>query len=151
MSLFDKLKIERDNYLSQQESLKNRYYNDSKKVFQASIDDLMDSYEGILLDKVKSGRVGQYEFFNILEITHPAEGVYSKEYIGYEALDLFQLLVITEKDDKSYFLSKEVILDDALLEFWELLSNENLKPYFLVTHTEESNERNIYLGVILPE
>jgi len=151
MKLFEKLKEERTNYLQEQEDIKNRYYNDSKKMFQEIIDDLIDGYENILLEKVKEGRVGQYEFFTIPEISHPSKDMYSKEYTGYEAIDLFQLLVVNDFKEKSYYLSKEIIIDEALLDFWEVLEEENLKPYFLVTHTEKLSKRDIYLGVVLPE
>lgn len=151
MSLFNKLKTERENYLKNQESIKNRYYNDSKKIFQEAIDGLIDSFEDILLEKVKEGKVGQYEFFTIPEISHPNKDLYSKEYDGYEAIDLFQLLVINDFKEKSYFLSKEIIIDEVLLEFWEVLEVENLNPYFLIHHTDKLAKRDIYLGVVLPE
>jgi len=151
MNFFDKLKEERTNYISEQESLKSRYYNDSKKVFQQTIDDLIDGYKDILIEKVKSGRTGKYEFFNLPEVSHPGEGLYSKEYEGYEAIDLFQLLLVGEEEEKTYYLDKEVILDDALLEFWELLLVEGLSPYFLISHNGKSNQRTINLGVTLPE
>ena len=151
MKLFQKLKEERSNYLQEQEDIKTRYYDDSKKVFQKIIDDLIDGYEAILTEKVKEGRIGQYEFFTVPEISHPSKDVYSKEYIGYEPIDLFQLLVVNDFKEKSYYLSKEIIIDEALLDFWEVLEEEELKPYFLITHTDKLSKRTIYLGVVLPE
>ena len=151
MKLFQKLKEERSNYLQEQEDIKTRYYDDSKKVFQKIIDDLIDGYEAILTEKVKEGRIGQYEFFTVPEISHPSKDVYSKEYTGYEPIDLFQLLVVNDFKEKSYYLSKEIIIDEALLDFWEVLEEEELKPYFLITHTDKLSKRTIYLGVVLPE
>lgn len=151
MSLFQNLQQERANYLKEQEETKKRYYNDSKIKFQEIIDDLIEEFESILIEKVNQGRTGKYEILDIPEVTHPAEGLYSQEYGGYEAIDLFQLLVINDFTEKSYYLSKEIIKDELLLEFWEILESEALKPYFLIKHSGKLAKRIVSLGVILPE
>ncbi len=151
MSFFKNLQQERTNYLKEQEETRKRYYNDSKVKFQEIIDNLIEGFESILIEKVKQGRTGSYELLDIPEITHPAEGLYSQEYEGYEAIDLFQLLVINDFTEKSYYLSKEIIKDELLLEFWEILESEELKPYFLIKHSGKLAKRTVSLGVILPE
>jgi hypothetical protein len=151
MSIFDELRVEREVYLKDQETTKKRYYEDSKKKFQEIIENLIDGFESILIEKVKQGRSGNYEILEIPEIIHPGEGLYSQKYEGYEGIDLFQLLIIKDFSEKSYYLSKEIIKDNILLDLWDNLEEEGLKPYFLVAHSGNLAKRTIHLGVVLPE
>jgi len=151
MSFFKQLEEERKEYLKKQRELKQRYYNDAKSKFQEIIDNLIDGFESILTEKVRQGRKGNYEFLEIPEVTHPAEDLYAEEYEGYKAIDLFQLLVVDDFKEKSYYLSKEIIQDEVLMEFWEILENEGLSPYFLITHQGNLAKRRIFLGVVLPD
>jgi len=151
MSIFETLKEERDNYLKNQEETKKRYYNDSRVKFQEIIEDLIEGFESMLTEKVKEGKIGNYELLDIPEVTHPAKSMYSQEYEGYEAIDLFQLLIIKDFNEKSYYLSKEIIKDELLLEFWEILETEDLKPYFIIKHNGKLAKRVVSLGVVLPE
>jgi hypothetical protein len=48
-------------------------------------------------------------------------------------------------------LSKEIIKDELLLEFWEILESEELKPYFLIKHVGKLAKRVVSLGIVLPE
>jgi len=150
MSFFEELKKERSLYLKKQEELKQRYYNDAKDKFQEIIENLIEGFESILTEKVRQGKVGNYELLEIPEVSHPAEDLYAEEYEGYKALDLFQLLVIGDFKERSYYLSKEIIKDEVLLEFWEILEEEGLSPYFLVWD-KGNGKRRIFLGVVLPD
>ena len=151
MTVFKRLIQERENYLKKEENTKKRYYNDAKKKFQEFIEDIIDAFEDTLIEKVQQGKVGNYELLDIPEITHPVEGLYSQQYEGYEPIDRFQLLTIKDFKEKSYYLSKEIIKDEVLLEFWEILEAEGLKPYFIVKHRGKLALRTISLGVVLPE